>query len=358
MTGGTGMMDRLRHNPAALGIGLLLIGAALIAGAEAWLTPFERTVIGFAGINIILAVSLSFSNGLTGLFSLGHPAFMMLGGYTAAILTFPAMRKSTMLPGLPEFIATSELSLLPATLAGGVVAAVAALIAGFPVLRLRGHYLAVATLGLIVIVQVLINNMDSITRGAIGLAGLPRLSNLWWIYGWVAVTLFVTWQLKHASLGRALMSIRENELASASIGVRRARLKLFAFVLGAFFAGVAGALWAHLVTNLTPNSFGIVTAFMIVVMVVLGGSGSLIGAALAAIALSVISEAARPIERAIDAYGLVQIVTATILIAVLLFRPQGLFGSGEPVTRRVTTPGKPPSKTSHEHRGGFPNETS
>ncbi|MFC4352194.1 branched-chain amino acid ABC transporter permease [Fodinicurvata halophila] len=351
------MMDKLK-SPAWMALGGLLVLALLVGGAEAWLTGFERTVIGFAGINIILAVSLSFSNGLTGLFSLGHPAFMMLGGYTAAILTFPAVRKPTMLPGLPEFIANAELSLLPATLAGGVVAALAALVAGFPVLRLRGHYLAVATLGLIVVVQVLINNMDSITRGAIGLAGLPRLSNLWWIYGWAAVTLFVTWQLKHSSIGRALMSVRENELAAASIGVPRARLKLLAFTLGAFFAGIAGALWAHLVTNLTPTSFGIVMAFMIVVMVVLGGSGSLIGAALAAIALSVINEIARPIERAIDAYGLVQIITAAILIAVLLFRPQGLFGSGEPVARRARMPGQPPSKTSQEHRGGFPNETS
>lgn len=334
-------------------VGLVLAGAALLIHlAETQLSGYERTVAGFAGIYVILAVSLSFANGLTGLFSLGHPAFMMVGGYVAAILTFPVNRKGFMLPGLPEWLATVQLGLLPALLAGGLAAALAAVVVGFPVLRLRGHYLAVATLGLIIIVRVLVNNADEVTRGALGLNGIPRLASLWWIWGSAILTLVVCWRLKHSSLGRALVAIRENEMAAACMGVRRARLRLVAFALGAFFAGVAGALWAHLLTNLTPNSFGIALAFMLVVMVVIGGTGSLVGAAVAAIGLTLLAEVLRPLEQAMGAYGLVQMVVASMLIATLLLRPQGFFGGGEPGLARLGATADPVEPTKpRETRG-------
>lgn len=314
----------------------------LVAVAETFLTGYERTVIGFAGIYAILVVSLSFSNGLTGLFSLGHPAFMMFGGYVAAVLTFPANRKGFMLPDLPAWLASLELSLFPATIIGGLAAAAVAAVVGFPVLRLRGHYLAVATLGLIIILRVVINNADGVTRGALGLNGIPRLTSLWWVLGWLAVTLLVCWRLKHSSVGRSLMAIRENEMAAACMGVDRARAKLTAFSVGAFFAGVSGALWAHLLTNLTPSSFGLALAFMLVVMVVIGGSGSLTGAVLAALSITVLRELLRPVEQAASAYGLVQVIIAILLIATLLLRPQGFFGSSEP---RLLRPGSAVSRT-------------
>ncbi len=311
-------------------IALAVAGVALAAYGEVGFSGYQRTVIGFAGIYAILAVSLSFSNGLTGLFSLGHPAFMMVGGYVAAILTFPANRKGFMLPDLPVWLADAQWTLFPATLAGGLVAMAVAIVAGFPVLRLRGHYLAVATIGLIIIMRVVVNNADGVTRGALGLNGIPRQTDLWWILGWLAVTFFVCWRLKHSSVGRSLLAMRDNEMAAACMGVERARAKLAAFALGAFFAGVGGALWAHLLTNLTPSSFGIALAFMLVVMVVIGGSGSLVGSALAAVVITLLSELLRPIEQATGAYGLVPIIVAAMLIATLLLRPQGFFGSGEP----------------------------
>jgi len=319
--------------------GLAVAAAGLVYYAETQLSGYGRTVIGFAGIYAMLAISLSFSNGLTGLFSLGHPAFMLVGGYVAAILTFPPSRKGFMLPALPKWLAGVEWPLFPATIAGALAATVVALVAGFPVLRLRGHYLAVATLGLIIILRVVINNADGLTRGALGLNGIPRHTDLWWILGWLAVTLFVCWRLKHSSVGRSLMAIRENEMAAACMGVRRARARLAAFALGGFFAGAAGALWAHLLTNLTPGSFGIMLAFMLVVMVVIGGSGSLVGAAVAAIAITLLGEFLRPVEQMMGAYGLVPILVAILLIATLLLRPQGFFGSAEPrLLRSVAAP--------------------
>src|SRR5690606_11663681 len=175
------------------------------------------------------------------LFSLGHPAFMLVGGYVSAILNFPASRKGFMLPALPEWLADVEWPLFPATLAGALAATVVALVAGFPVLRLRGHYLAVATLGLIIILRVVVNNADGLTRGALGLNGIPRHTDLWWVLGWLALCLLVCWRLKYSSVGRSLLAIRENEMAAACMGVPRARAKLAAFTLGAFFAGVGGA---------------------------------------------------------------------------------------------------------------------
>ena len=284
--------------------------------------------------NVMLAVSLSLTNGLTGLFSLGHPAFMTVGGYVAAIMTFPAVRKGFMMPELPGVVATAEWGLLPATLLGGAVAAVFALIVGFPVLRLRGHYLAVATLGMIIIVKTLVNNMDGYTRGGLGLNGLPQLSNLWWVSGWAALTVLVCWRVKHSSFGRSLMAIRENEMAAECIGISAAAQKIAVFTLGAFFAGVAGGLLAHLITVITPGTYSIVLAFNLVLIIVVGGSGSLTGAVVAAIAVGLISEALRPLEESLELYGLSQVLVAFALILVLIFRPRGLFGNAEPAWAR------------------------
>ncbi len=326
-------LDALRPGltrPAQVGLVGLLGGLAAVWLMTQTVNDYLLTLTCFVGLNVMLAVSLTMTNGYTGLFSLGHPGFMTVGGYLAAVFTYPTRRKSYMMPELPDWIATAQWDLLPATLLGGVGAAVTALIIGFPVLRLRGHYLAVATLGFIIIVRVLINNMEGYTRGGLGLNGLPLITNLWWVFGWMALTIFVCWRIKHSSLGRAMQAIRENEMAAACMGIRPARTKLTAFVIGAFFAGVAGVLWTHLVTVITPGSFSIMLAFTLVVMVVIGGTGSLTGAVIAAVALSVLSEVIKPFEQGLNAYGLSQIVIALGLILVLILRPRGLFGSLEP----------------------------
>jgi branched-chain amino acid transport system permease protein len=306
------------------------IGAVLVALADANLNLYLLSIIQFIGLNIILAVSLNVTNGFVGLFSLGHPAFMTIGGYVTAILVIPAERKAALLPDLPGFIATQEWSFLPALVAGGLGAALVALIVGFPVLRLRGHYLAVATLGLIFIVQSFAVNMRGVTRGALGLSGLPELTNLWWVYLFVLLTVYVCWQLKHSSLGRTMLAIRENELAASCLGVKVARMRILSFVLGAFMAGIAGGLWVHLVTLISPSSFSFILAFEIVVMVVLGGTGSITGAVLVAVVLSVLTQLLRPVEEAANAFGASQMIVALVVLIVLITRPKGLFGTAEP----------------------------
>jgi branched-chain amino acid transport system permease protein len=224
------------------------LGAALVYGASATLNDYLLSIVEFVGINIILAVSLNVTNGFTGLFSLGHPAFMTIGGYVTAIMSLEPRRKPFLLPDLPEWLAAAHLPFLPALVVGGLVAALVAVVVGFPVLRLRGHYLAVATLGLIFIVQGLAINLDGYTRGALGLNGLPELTNLWWVYGWMLLTLYVCWTLKHSSLGRTMLAIRENELAAACLGVRITRTRIFSFALGAFSQGWradCGRIWSR-----------------------------------------------------------------------------------------------------------------
>lgn len=317
------------YQPRLIFLGFILLGILFVALVRSTVDEYVLSIINFVGIYTILAVSLNITNGFTGLFSLGHPGFMAIGGYVTAILTFPVSRKSMFLE-LPQWIGNLEMSFLPALLLGGICAGLMAIFIGLPVLRLRGHYLAVATMGFLIIVQVLITNWESVTRGPLGLNGLPALTNLWWVYPWVVITIYVSWKIKFSSYGRSMLSIREDEMAAQCVGINLFRTRVAALVIGAFFAGVAGGLWAHLITAITPTSFSLIMAFNIVVMVVVGGTGSISGAFIAAIICSVLTEIFRPLEENLDVYGIGEIFMALILILILVYRPQGLFGAGEP----------------------------
>jgi branched-chain amino acid transport system permease protein len=311
-----------------------LVFAALVAAGAFVLqnavSDYALTLAALLCLNIALAVSLTLTNGLTGLFSLGHPAFMTIGAYISAVLTYPVARKSFMLQSLPEPFVSMQLPFLVGLAAAAAIAGIAAFLLGVVVLRLKGHYLAVATLGFIVIVQGLATNWQGLTRGGSGLNGIPRFTNLWWCGGLMFLSLLIVWRIKFSSLGRAMLAVRENQLAAECSGIRSARVKLVAFVLGAVIAAIAGAMTAHLITVVTPKSYGIGLAFNLVVMVVIGGAGSVSGAVLAAIAITAISEGMRPLEESLNFYGLSQVVVALALIVALLYRPAGLFGSGEP----------------------------
>ena len=308
---------------------LIVGGVFLVAVAQGTVDEYILSIINFVGIYVILAVSLNITNGFAGLFSLGHPGFMAIGGYVTAILTFPVSRKSMFLE-LPGWLAELQMPFIPALLIGGICTGFTALLVGIPVLRLRGHYLAVATMGFLIIVQVLIINWESVTRGPLGLNGLSALTNLWWVYLWIVLTVYVSWKIKFSSYGRSMLALREDETAAQCLGVNVFKTRVAALVIGAFFAGIAGGLWAHLVTAITPMSFSLIMAFNIVVMVVVGGTGSITGSIIAAIIFSVLTEFFRPLEETIGVYGIGEILMALILILILIYRPQGLFGNREP----------------------------
>lgn len=322
------------------GIVIVAVVGVLLWLAESTFNNYYLRILAVIGINIILTVSLNLTNGFVGDFSLGIAAFMAIGAYVAALLSLPVAIKTTSFPGLPAWLQYTSLPFLLATIAGGLSAAIAAVLVGVPVLRLRGHYLAVATLGLMVIVRVVANNWQDVTRGARGINGIPPASTIWWTFGWAMVTVYVVWMVVHSPYGRAMVSIREDWLAAQTRGVRMTRTRLLAFTLSAFFAGVAGSLYAHLITAITPSSFSFAITFNVVVMLVVGGMGSLTGSVIGAILLTLLPEGLRQVETAlarggIPLYGLSQIVIAILAAGVIIFRRQGLFGG-----RELRWPGK------------------
>ncbi|QIG49404.1 branched-chain amino acid ABC transporter permease [Nordella sp. HKS 07] len=337
----------------------LLLFALAVWAAEAQLNPFYLQILGLLGINIIATVSLNFAAGFGGMFSLGHPAFMALGGYTAAILTYPVTMKSSRIPGYPDWLLQLQMPFLPALLIGGLVASVAAILVGWPVLRLRGHYLAVATLGLTVIVQVAIVNLVDYTRGALGLSGIPRLANLWWICGFLVLTIFVVYRLVHSRFGRALRAVRDDYVAAQMSGVNVAHTRLIGFTIAAFFAGIAGGLLGHLLRILTPGQFSFNAVFLGVAMMILGGMGSITGSIVGAVIMTILPQFIIPLERGgsilgieIPALnGLTQIVTALILIGVMLVRPGGLAGAKEFSWRTIFNLPRTSRRRSSRHGG-------
>ncbi len=296
----------------------------------------QRVVIGI-GIDIILVVSLNLSNGFTGVFSLGHIGFMALGAYSSAILTLPLKAKGLNLPDLPAWLAGVQLAYLPALLIGGLLAAIVGFLVGYPMMRLKGHYVAVATLGFLVIVRVVLINADAFTRGSRTFSGVLPYTTLWWVYAWAVITVYAVWRIVRSPYGRAMLAVREDEIAARSIGVNVLHARLVAFCVSAFLTGVAGGLWAHFLVSFSPNSFYFVETFAIITMLVVGGMGSISGSVIAAVGLTALSELLRNAERGVSLgpihlpplYGLSQILLSVFFVLVMIYRREGLMGSRE-----------------------------
>ncbi len=294
---------------------ILLFAGILASLAVAWfqdsINPYYFQVIMYIGINIVLATSLNLINGYAGQFSLGHAGFMALGAYSAAVIT-------TALRVAPHDM--SRFVILPgALLAGGCIAAAAGLLVGIPSLRLRGDYLAITTLGFGEIIRVVIQNLEFL-GGARGFVGIPKLVNFFWVYGTVAVVIFVVSNLVNSTYGKGFLAVRDDEVAAQAMGINTTKYKVVAFVTGAFFAGIAGGLYANFVSYINPQQFSFIKSIEIVVMVIVGGMGSIVGVTLAAVILTVLPEALRGVAE----YRMV--LYSLLLVVIMISRPQGLFG--------------------------------
>ena len=288
------------------------------------LNPYVIQVTVLCGINVILAVSLNLINGFTGQFSLGHAGFMAVGGYSSAmfsLLVGQGWVKALDAAGVPAPLAQGA-ALLVALLIGGLVAALAGYLVGLPSLRLRGDYLAIVTLGFGEIIRVIITNVNAV-GGARGLPGIPSWTSFFWVgLGALSVIVF-SLRLAKSTHGRALFAIRDDEVAAEALGVDTTRYKVMAFVIGAFFAGTAGGLFAHFISYLNPSEFTFIKSIEVIAMVVLGGLGSVSGAVLAAILLTLLPEVLRPVKQ----YRMV--IYSLMLILLMVLRPQGLLGTRE-----------------------------
>jgi branched-chain amino acid transport system permease protein len=299
----------------------LLLFAALLAafGFSHYadrIDPYFLDVLTGIGINVILAVSLNLVNGYTGQFSLGHAGFMSVGAYLAAAVTVflgPKLLGPDGGTGLQQ-----NALFLAALVTGGLSAALAGLFVGVPSLRLKGDYLALVTLGFGEIIRVIFQNVE-VLGGALGLNGIPAYTTPFWVLAFVALSVFVVLCLVHSTYGRGFVATHDDEIASAAVGLNTTRYKIVAFVIGAFFAGIAGGLYGHFKMTITPTGFDFTKSIEIVVMVILGGMGNTIGVILAAILLTLLPELLRPIAE----YRM--ILYSFLLIVLMIARPQGLF---------------------------------
>ncbi len=289
----------------------LLLATAWVLPETSLLNPYVIQILMYVGINMILTLALNLVNGYMGEFSVGHAGFMALGAYVASILTVAVLPKGLSAWCFPAVV-----------IMGGLAAAAAGLIVAYPSFRTRGDYLAIVTLAFNMIVKSVLENIDAL-GGPRGYLGMPRLTNLFWVAAWVLITLAALRNLVYSNFGRGIMAIREDEMAANLTSVDTRRLKLYAFLISAFFTGVAGGLYAHLLQFINPRSFSILKSTDILVMVYLGGVGSLTGSLLGAAIFTILMELLRFL-------GLWRWVLGPLLLVLLMiFRPQGLMGFKE-----------------------------
>ena len=279
---------------------LLLVQAGII-------DAYMQVTIATICINIVLAVSLNLITGFTGQFSLGHAGFMAIGAYSTALVTMRWDNVFGFVGGL---------------LLGGVIAALVGFLIGLPTLRLRGDYIAIATLGMAEIIRILLQNFE-FTNGAAGLSPVPQHMDWTWFFILTVGSVMLISNFIRSRQGRDAIAVREDEIAAESIGVNTTRSKVLAFTIGAFFGGIAGGMYASYFYVIKPEQFGFLKSIDILVIVVLGGLGALSGSVIAAFLLAIISTLLQPFP------GVRMILYALLLIVIMIFRPQGLLGNRE-----------------------------
>jgi branched-chain amino acid transport system permease protein len=310
------------------------------------INPYYARIINLIGINITLAVSLNLINGLAGQFSIGHAGFMAVGGYTATYLTvYHGNQIAGLLGGTITGGIAAPVVMIASLTAGALAAAVAGLVVGIPSLRLKGDYLAIVTLGFGEIIRVLILNIPAV-GGATGFTDAIPITNFFWIFAMAIMTIAIVRNIAVSTFGHALSAVRGDEIAAEAVGIDTTRCKVLAFVISAALAGVAGGLSGQLFANpLNPQNLNFVKSIEVIVMIVLGGIGSITGAVFGATTLTILPEALRTFDQQFP--GLRMVIYALLLILLMIFRPQGLFGRRElgwswlrPLSRRPAIGGR------------------
>ena len=286
---------------AGYGLLTLLVSAGV-------LNDFYLQILQQIGINVILAVGLNLIVGFSGQFSLGHAGFMAIGAYAAAII---GSRSAT----YPAFFAAMVL--------GALIAGAVALVVGIPTLRLKGDYLAIATLGVSEIIRILIINGGDLTNGAAGILGIPAFTNWQMVYFFVVITTILTINFLRSPIGRATLSVREDEIAAESVGVNTTKIKVIAFVFGAMTASIAGSLQAGFIGSVVPKDYTFINSINVLIIVVFGGLGSMTGTIVAAIVLGILNMVLQNVA------SIRMIIYSLALILVMIFRPGGLLGTWE-----------------------------
>ncbi len=316
-------MRLLRRLAVASATGLVLYGVGL--WLQDGLIEYVQRIVLLAGINVILAVGLNLINGTTGQFSIGHAGFMAVGAYGAAFFGVKLAPLVQRLLGAGSVADAVTFNL--ALLVGAVLAGLAGLLVGAPSLRLRGDYLAVVTLGFGEIIRISFNNAHFLgaATGYFGdtPAGLPAYTSFFWVYAWAIAIVILIRNLTFSQTGRSLAAIREDEIAAEAMATPTTRLKVLAFSLSAATAGIAGGLFAYMQSGIRPEDFRFDKSIDMIVMIIIGGLGSISGAIVGGVFVAVTLELMRDLQQ----YRLV--LYALLLIVIMLVRPEGLLGSRE-----------------------------
>ncbi len=334
----------------------LVVMGILLTLAQNHLDTYSLQILNLVAINAILAVSLNLIYGFTGMFSLGHAGFMAIGAYVCTLCILSPDQKTSMwiLEEIQPWLRDLSLPFILAVPLSGFVAALFGLIIAVPVLRLGGDYLGIATLGFAEIIRVVITNASSVTNGSLGIKGIPQYATIGWNYAWLVITVYCITAFLRSNIGNVFKAIRDNEIAARTMGINTFKYRVISFCIGAFFAGVGGALLAALISTIDPKMFNFMFTFSVLMIVVAGGLGSITGSILSSVVITIMLEWLRIVESAVPIKSIVEwlpfgqtlaeytsdyvipgvsgmrmVIFSILLMAIILFRRTGMMGTRE-----------------------------
>ncbi|MCL2147250.1 MAG: branched-chain amino acid ABC transporter permease [Synergistaceae bacterium] len=307
--------------------------------AETYLDRYKVRIINLIAINAILALSLNLIYGMTGMFSLGHAGFMAIGAYISAILVLSPEQKVRLwiLKPIYEPFINMQMPFLGTLVIAGLGAALLGLIIGLAVLKLGGDYLGIVTLGFAEIIRILITNWHPLTNGSLGIKGIPFYANIWVSYVCLVLTVFFMVRLMRSSTGNILRAIRDDEIAARTMGVNTFKYRVLSFTIGCFFAGLGGALLGNLIGTIDPGLFKVTLTFQVLMIVVVGGLGSISGSLIGSAIITYALEWLRIVENQFDfgfiasrgIPGLRMVIFSALLIIIIIVRREGIMGTKE-----------------------------
>ena len=314
---------------------LALLGL-LLWWAEGNLRDYHLRLLILFGLTSIVALGVNVTNGYANIFSLGFGGIMLVAGYTTALLTLPPAYKASVLQ-LPLWLQQLQVP-FPAALAfAGVLGVLASVVLLLPAFRLRGQYFILASMGVNIVMENLAENMRWLTHGNLGLRGIPRYTNVWWVYGILVLCVFGISRLMRSRHGRALIAISKDQELAAVMGIDVVRYKIMAFAVGSFITGVGASLWCHMILTINPKSFSLIYVFQIIAMLAVGGIGTISGTLIGVALITVGSELLSPLQEGFSlfgwtvppAFGAVNVFMAALLVVVMIWRPRGLMNGRE-----------------------------
>lgn len=314
----------------------LIVAIVILSFIEKNLKGFYLGIFLLFGINAIICLGVTITNGYANIFSLGFGGIMLFSAYVSSLFTLPIQYKASFLH-LPEWLEKAQLPFALALFLGAIAAVLASVTLVLPAFRLRGHYFILASIGINIVMANLAVNLRSFTHGPLGIRNMPFATNVWWVYGILFLTVLFMVRFTHSKFGRAVITLGKDQTLASVMGIDVVRYKIYAFVIGSFIVGLAGPLWVHYTGAMHPEVFGLVFVFQIIAMLIIGGLGTISGAIIGAGIITLFIHLARPVQEGFKIFnwqvppliGLIQVLMALMIFLVVMYKPEGLVGKNE-----------------------------